>query len=154
MSIFTHIISHIWELWVVVALACLIIEMMVIADGSLYVICFAIGAIVSAIASLFIDGIYTQILIWAVASVLSIFIIRPTLRRYFHHDKDVKSSNADAIIGRIGRVSEKIEEGGYGRVALDGDDWKALSSDGHAIEAGTKVKIISRDSIIVTVETA
>ena len=61
-------------------------------------------------------------------------------------------SDADAIIGRIGRVSEDIEENGFGRVALDGDDWKAATSDGRALPAGTRVKIVDRESIIITVE--
>lgn len=151
MEILNHIIANIWELWLIVAIVCLIIEMLVIADGSLYVICFAIGALATALASVAVDNIYAQIIIWAVASVLSIFLIRPTLRKYFHHDKDVKKSNTDAIIGRTGRVSEDIVAGGYGRVALDGDDWKAVAADGQAIAKGTSVEILSRDSLIITV---
>ena len=61
-------------------------------------------------------------------------------------------SNADAIIGRTGRVSAAIEAGGYGRVAIDGDDWKAQSADGSQVEKDAWVKVIGRDSIIITVE--
>ena len=70
---------------------------------------------------------------------------------------DVESSdttanrNADAIIGRTGSVSQAIAANGYGRVALDGDDWKAQSADGQPIAAGTRVRIVGRESIIVTV---
>ena len=71
--------------------------------------------------------------------------------KHLHRNEDSRVSNADAIIGRIGRVSETIEKNGYGRVAIDGDDWKALSQDGEAIEKDTNVKVISRDSIIITV---
>ena len=56
------------------------------------------------------------------------------------------------MIGREGRVTEDIEAGGYGRVAVDGDDWKALSADGNAISKGTRVRITKMDSIIATVE--
>lgn len=152
MEIINHIIANLWELWLIVAIVCLIVEMIVIADGSLYIICFAIGALVSSLASVFIGDIYAQIIIWAVASVLSIYLIRPTLRKYFHHDEDVKKSNADALIGRKGRVSEAIIAGGYGRVAIDGDDWKAVSEDGSAIAKDAIVEVVSRESIIITVK--
>ncbi|MBR7066462.1 MAG: NfeD family protein, partial [Prevotella sp.] len=51
-----------------------------------------------------------------------------------------------------GRVSAAIEAGGYGRVAIDGDDWKAQSADGSQVEKDAWVKVIGRDSIIITVE--
>ena len=82
---------------------------------------------------------------------MSIYFVRPTMLRRLHRNEDCRVSNADALMGREGRVSESIEEGGYGRVAIDGDDWKALSQDGEAIEKDTNVKVISRDSIIITV---
>ena len=49
-------------------------------------------------------------------------------------------------------VSETIQAGGFGRVQIDGDDWKAQSPDDDAIEKGMKVKVIGRDSIILNVE--
>ena len=68
-----------------------------------------------------------------------------------HLSKDVKT-NADAIIGRKGVVSERVDsEHHTGRVAIDGDDWKAVSVDGSVIEKGQSVEIIKLDSIIVTV---
>ena len=66
--------------------------------------------------------------------------------------KDVKT-NAEAIIGRKGIVSERIDaEQHTGRVAIDGDDWKAVSEDGSIIEKGVSVEIVKMDSIIVTVK--
>ena len=60
-------------------------------------------------------------------------------------------SNADAIIGRTGEVTEAIKAGGYGRVKLDGDDWKAQSDCAADLEIGTKVRIVGRESIIIKV---
>ena len=56
------------------------------------------------------------------------------------------------MIGQQGRVSAAIEAGGYGRVAIDGDDWKALSADGGAIAKDVPVRVVKMDSIILTVE--
>ena len=63
-----------------------------------------------------------------------------------------RPSNTDAIIGRIGTVSQTIPTGGYGRVKLDGDDWKAMSTDSDPLEVGMRVRIVGRESVIVTVE--
>ena len=60
----------------------------------------------------------------------------------------------DALIGRIGRVTEAIEANGYGRVQIDGDSWKAKTRDGHPVENGMKARVLSIDSIIITVEEA
>ena len=59
-------------------------------------------------------------------------------------------SNADAIMGRMAMVSQDIPANGYGRVALDGDDWKATAKE--SLSKGEKVIIVDRDSIILTVE--
>jgi membrane protein implicated in regulation of membrane protease activity len=61
-------------------------------------------------------------------------------------------SNADALIGRKGRVVEAIEAGGFGRVQIDGDVWKAVTKDDEAVPAGTNVRVVDRESIIITVE--
>ena len=58
----------------------------------------------------------------------------------------------DNIIGKTAVVTERIEGNGYGRVKIDGDDWKAQTADGAAAEVGEKVRIESFESIILTVK--
>ena len=93
-----------------------------------------------------------QLIVFAAASLLAFFFLRPVFLKLLDRKaKDVKT-NADAIIGRTAIVSETIDASQHtGRVAIDGDDWKAVSSDGSVIEKGQTVEIISRDSIILTV---
>ena len=86
--------------------------------------------------------------------MLSIFFVRPKLAKLLHGKRRERLSNADALMGRIGRVSEAIEQGGYGRVAIDGDDWKAVSADGSYMPLGQNVRVVGRESIIITVEKA
>ena len=137
-------------MWAFISLICLLLEL---TSGDFFILCFAIGAFVSLIVSLFPVPFLWQIIIFAVASVLCLAFLRPALLKRIHR-RGERASNADAIIGRIGRVSEDIDENGFGRVALDGDDWKAVGKDGVAIEKGTRVKIVDRESIIITVEPA
>ena len=78
--------------------------------------------------------------------------MRPALIKKLHKPHRERLSNAEAVIGQEGRVSERIVAGGYGRVAIDGDDWKALSADGSPIDKNTRVRVVKMDSIILTVE--
>lgn len=144
-----YFLENMWQMWAVISIACLILEL---TNGDFYIICFALGAIAASVASALGLGFYGQMIVFAAASILCIFFVRPFALKYVHGKREERLSNADALIGRIGRVSEPIERGGYGRVAVDGDDWKASSVDGEPIESGCNVKIIGRESIIVTVE--
>ena len=76
--------------------------------------------------------------------------MRPLLKKL--SAKDEIATNADALIGRTAKVTECIEVGGTGRVALDGDIWQAVSDEQTDIVEGEKVEIISRESIILTVK--
>lgn len=141
--------SNIWLIWVIISLICLILEL---TSGDFFILCFAIGAAVAAIVAGCGLSIIWQIIIFAVVSALSLLLVRPALIRKLHKPHKERLSNAEAMIGREGRVTEDIETGGYGRVAVDGDNWKAISADGTAIDTGTRVRIIKMDSIIATVE--
>jgi membrane protein implicated in regulation of membrane protease activity len=145
-----YLSENLWILWLIVAVACLILELI---SGGFFIICFAIGGTATAIAALLGANVYWQLFIFAVVSLLTIFGVRPFALKYLHRNDDSsRPSNADAIIGRLGFVSQNIEAGGFGRVAIDGDDWKAVSDNGQTIEKGEKVEVIGRDSIIITVK--
>ena len=138
-----------YQIWLIVAIVLVILEILTAGFG---VICFAIGAAFSALAAGLGASLTWQIIIFAVLSLLTFVFLRPVVIRFLEkRSKDVKT-NADAIVGRKGIVSERIDlEKHTGRVAIDGDDWKAVSEDGSVIEKGTTVEIIKLDSIIVTV---
>ena len=138
-----------WQMWVIIAVICLILELM---NGDFFIMCFAIGGVCSSIAAAVGGNIYGRLAVFAITSVLSLFFVRPAALRYLHKNEDTRVSNADALIGQTGRVSEPIVADGFGRVAIDGDDWKALSIDGQPIEKDARVRVVSRESIIITVE--
>ena len=141
--------SNLWLIWVIISIVCLILEL---SSGDFFILCFAIGAAASAIIAGCGASLTWQIIIFAVVSALSLLLVRPALIKKLHKPHRERLSNAEAMIGKEGRVSEPIVTNGYGRVAVDGDDWKALSADGSAIDKDTRVRIVKMDSIIVTVE--
>ena len=135
--------------WLIAAIVLVIIEICTVGFGS---ICFAIGAGFSALAAALGANFTWQTVIFAVVSLLTFIFLRPLAMRFLEkNSKDVKT-NAEALIGRKGIVSERIDHAQHtGRVAIDGDDWKAVSENGEVIEKGTEVEIVKMDSIIVTV---
>ena len=143
--------ENLWLAWLLVSLLCLVLEL---TNGDFFIICFAIGGTAATILSAFCDSFTAQVILFAVVSALSIFFIRPFALKKKKKNKEQRVSNADAIIGRIGRITERIEPNEYGRVKIDGDYWKAQANNNTAIEEGTQVRIVKLDSIIVTVEIA
>lgn len=141
--------SNLWLLWIIISIVCLILEL---SSGDFFILCFAIGAAASSIFAGCGLSLTWQIIIFAVVSALSLFLLRPALLRKLHQPNRERLSNAEAMVGQTGRVSEDIEANGYGRVAIDGDDWKARSADGSPISKDTRVQVLKVDSIILTVK--
>ncbi len=140
--------NNLWQLWTLVGILCLILEL---TSGDFFIMCFSIGAFVTAIVAAFVPSFTVQVIVFAVASLLCLLFVRPLALKYFHRKDPDRPSNADAMIGRRGVVTEKIETGGYGRVKIDGDSWKAQSSISSDINKGTRVEVTAIDSVIITV---
>ena len=137
-------------MWAVVAVVCLILELMA---GDFFIICFSIGAVFAAIAAAFGLGFYSQLFAFAVFTLISLFWVRPFAKRYLRKGEDRRVSNADALLGRQGRVVETVKADGFGRVQIDGDVWKAVTKESADIPEGSNVRVIDRESTIITVET-
>ncbi len=142
-----YLIANMWQVWAVVAIVCLILEL---SSGDFFIICFSIGAVFALISAVLGLSIYWQIFIFALFTLLSVLFVRPVALRYLHKNDPNKLSNADALMGRTGRVTEEIKAGASGYVQIDGDLWKAVSNSDIAV--GTTVRVIGRESTILTVK--
>ena len=143
-----YFLANMWQVWGIIAVLCLILEL---SSGDFFIICFSIGAVFTIISAVLGLSIYWQILIFAIFSLISVLFVRPVALRWLHKNEPNKPSNADALIGRTGKVTEAINVNEPGYVQIDGDLWKAVSDD--TIEEGTTVRVIDRESTIITVET-
>jgi membrane protein implicated in regulation of membrane protease activity len=143
-----YLAQNLWQVWAIVAIVCLILELMA---GDCFIICFSFGAVVAAIAAAIGLNGYWQLFIFAVFTVVFLFWFRPLARRYLHKGEDNRVSNADALLGREGRVVETIQTDGYGRVQIDGDIWKAVTNSPESIPEGANVRVVDRESTIITV---
>ena len=145
-----YFFQNMWQIWAIVAVVCLILEL---SSGDFFVICFSIGSVFALIAAVSGVDIYWQIAIFALFSLLAIFTVRPVALHYLHKNEPNKPSNADALLGRTGRVTEYIPADATGYVQIDGDLWRAVSNTKTPIEKGTSVRVVGRESTIITVET-
>ncbi|MCR5039785.1 MAG: NfeD family protein [Bacteroidales bacterium] len=141
---------EIYQYWLIAAIVLVIVEICTAGFGS---ICFAVGAGFSALVAGLGGSFVWQIIVFAAVSLLTFIFLRPMAIRWLDSkSKDVKT-NVDALIGRKGIVSERIDATQHtGRVAVDGDDWKAVSLDNAVIDKGASVEIVNRDSLILTVK--
>ena len=142
---------EVYQIWLLVAAVFVVIE---ICTSGFAVACFSVGCVFGAILAACDLSLTWQVVAFAVGTFLAFVFIRPFVIKILDkktNDSGVKT-NMDNIIGKTAIVTEKIEAGGYGRVKIDGDDWKAQSNDNSTIEVGEKVQIVSYDSIILIVK--
>ena len=139
-----------YYIWLIATLVLVILEICTAGFG---VVCFAFGALFAALVSALGLDLTWQILVFAVVSLLTFLFLRPVAIRFLDRNTKSVKTNADALVGRRAVVSERIDAAQHtGRVAVDGDDWKAVSLDGAVLEKGVEVEIVKLDSIILTVK--
>ena len=138
-----------WHWWMYIAVLFFIIE--VFTPGFI-VACLGLGSLVAAITAYMGYNIDAQFISFSVSTLISLFLIRPMLYKKGEKQDKIKT-NTEALIGRVGSVSETIVNSSKsGRVLIDGDQWKALSHNNQIIELNAQVEVISIDSTIITVK--
>jgi membrane protein implicated in regulation of membrane protease activity len=140
-----------WHIWVIAGVVLIIFEMFTI---SFVLASFGVACLLAAIAAALDVGLNGQLAVFAVASVVSLFAIRPLFhKRVYLHSEQRKTGSA-AMIGQSGIVVERV--GGPtapGRVKIAGEEWRAIAaSAGDSFEPGTAVEISAVDSATLVVQ--
>lgn len=100
----------------------------------------ALGALAAMFMSIFKAPFWSQVLIFAVASIILLVATRPIVKKML---KDVKPTNAELDIGKMATVVEEIDNRhSKGRVCLNGVYWAARSYDNKIIPADSIVKVM------------
>lgn len=91
-----------------------------------------------------------QIICFCAGSLIALWLLQPLMCRWFRsHDT---KTGIEALIGRHVRVTSPISREQPGQVAVDGDVWRAITTDGTPLEAGTLVRITGHQSVTLEVE--
>ena len=138
-------------IWFLVGLALLIMEFIL---PGLIIAFFGVGAWIVALVCLITDiGLNTQLIIFIIASVLSLLCLRKWLKGIFlgHAvSKQNLKENLDEFIGQKAVVKEKIVPKAGGKVEFHGTNWLAQADE--EIEEGAMVQIIGKDNITLKVK--
>ena len=132
---------EVWHCWVIAASVLLIAEIYI---PGFFVACFGAGCLASALAAALGLGLKWQLVGFSFGTLTVYLTIRPLFLKYCYRATGGVKTNVDALIGRIGRVSERIDPDTHeGRVKVGGEDWRGVSVDDVAIEVGRKVEVLN-----------
>lgn len=123
-------------IWNIIALLLLIIEATTV--GFIYIF-FSIGCFISSLVSLLTPSIGIQVIIMCITSIVGIIYCRKILQNHFEVNKEIKSSNINAIIGKNGIVTKAITSNNIGLVKVEGEVWSAISIDSNTLVEGTNI---------------
>ena len=140
-----------WHLWLIAAIVLVIVELFTNIIASF---CLAIGCVAACIGAACDVSLSMQLLLLAIGSVVAFMLIPPLVKKHrLNQSKGQEDvTNMGALIGRTALVLEDIDGDKKGRVKVDGDNWQAVCQNGVRFAAGEKVRIVSYDSIVLTVE--
>ena len=142
-----------WEnpaiIWFAIGLVLLLAEL---ALPGLIVMFFGLGAWVTALVYLLFDlSFNNQLLVFILSSILSVVILRRSLKNRWWKQRKSVNELADEFMGRTCSVVHTILPGPVGgKVNFKGTTWKALAKV--EIRAGETARIIGKDSIVLFVE--
>lgn len=138
-------------IWLGLGIIFLIAE--IATPGGFVLACFGISCFVTGFFSFVGFSFSIQILIFSISSLVLFFSIRRLFPKIFPQSANRIQTNVDALIGKIGVVSEMIDPTtGKGRVVVGGEDWKGVSVNDTVIESGNNVRVIKVDGTKLIVQ--
>lgn len=120
--------------WIVAAVLLAIGE--VLTPGAFFLGPVAVAAGLAAIVALIAGGVVSTI-VFIVAALLSLAVLRPIARRHVRMPQLMRTGT-DALVGRRAVVTKRVDASG-GRVRIGGEEWtaRAYLEDGVYAEGAT-----------------
>ena len=137
-------------IWFIIGVALFILELLAPA---LIVMFFGIGAWLVALLSLLgVNNVNTQILVFAISSVILMLTLRRYAKKWFKGDSNDEAEGVSGeFIGKDVIVTKAIPGGvATGTIELKGANWNAICTD--PVEKDAMVQIINRDGLTMEVK--
>jgi membrane-bound ClpP family serine protease len=127
-----------WMWWVLLAAACVVIE---IFTAGFFVLWFGVGAAAAAVVAwMELSGTW-QGVTFVVVSGVCVALSRPFAKRIMK-EEGIKVG-PDRLLEKEGIVLENIDmDAGSGKVRVENEEWRAISEEGEIIEAGAKIQVL------------
>lgn len=131
-------------LWLGILIVALVVEA---TTAGLLSIWFVPPALVSMLLAFFNVPTYLQVIVFFGLSIILIVLSRTIWKKYTTF-KPIEPTNADALIGKTGIVTSKINNiNSVGEVKISGQYWSARSFDGSEIPEDSMVEIVSIEGV-------
>jgi len=128
-----------WVIWAIVAVGLAVGE--ILTPGLFFLGPVALAAVAAAVVATLGGGLGIELLVFIVAAVASLAVLRPIARRHLRMPAKLRTGTA-ALVGTRGLAIERIDVHG-GRVKIGGELWSARAFDEtQVIEPGAQVEIV------------
>lgn len=136
-----------WELYAVIGLICLILEMVLPA---MFFLNLAFAGFTTAVIALYITDWIALTVIFVVLSLIFIGLLRPMFLK--NRENKLKETGMEGkYIGKIVKVIEPITKYS-GAITIYDERWNARTNSDEEIPVDSEVKIVSYDGLILNVE--
>ncbi|MBE6763880.1 MAG: NfeD family protein [Ruminococcaceae bacterium] len=137
------LMSHMWAVWLAVAVAFLIIELLTTALVSIW---FVPGALFTAFFSMLVKNLTVQVLFFLVLAGVAIFLSKKVFRR----TKPEQLTNANELLIGKTAIVRQADAGVGARVQIGDVYWRAVSDA--PLTVGETVRVTAVNGNTVTVE--
>jgi membrane protein implicated in regulation of membrane protease activity len=128
-----------WVLWAVLAVALALGELA--TPGLFFLGPVAVGAVVAGVVSLLGVAAWLQVLVFLVAAIASVGVLRPIARAHLSMPPATRTGTA-ALVGAKALVLQRVDAHS-GLVRIGGEEWTARAYiDDQVLEPGTSVEVV------------
>ncbi len=128
-----------WLAWAIAAALLAVGE--IFTPGLFFLGPIALAAVAGAAAALAGAAVALQLIVFAVAALASLAVLRPLARAHLHMPAALRTGTA-ALEGAHAVVLQRVDQGG-GRVKIGGEEWSARAyMPDQVIEPGTRVEVV------------
>lgn len=133
--------------WIAIALGLGIVEVMTV---DLIFLMIGIAALLGAVASWAGLGLLGQMIVFIVAALILLFLVRPWAKAHLMKATPDEQTNALGLVGKEGTTLTRVTET-EGRVKIGGETWSARSAPGVDVPPGQAVTIDQIDGATAVV---
>lgn len=134
--------------WVIAAVILALIEA---ATTSLTSLWFVGGALVAAVAAMLGAGVFLQVIIFLLISIILLILTRPVLKKKMQVEKE--RTNVNALVGKPAKVTKEIRRLEAGEAKVNGLIWMAVAFyPDRVYPVGSEVTIIRVEGVRLIVE--
>ncbi|KQX75936.1 MULTISPECIES: NfeD family protein [Aeromicrobium] len=141
--------DHAWATWLGLAVVLAVVEMLSL---DLVLLMFAVGALAAAAAAGLGAPIWITLPIFAIVSLLLLFLVRPSVVAKLHAGPTLQTGHVN-LVGATAVVVEPVD-GRSGRIQLRGELWSARAAHDLVFDTGDDVLVTQIDGATAVVTSA